>query len=386
LRKGAFVALSPEFKARILHHYFVDEHRIGTIARQLGIHYGTVEHFLAQARLPRIGKARYSKIDSYISFIDETLEKFPNLPATRLYEMVRELGYNGGDSRFRHIVANIRPQFDAFEWMLSVLQKKMSYHDLKNQLNSLNDLDIFLNHIYTGRLSLRNKSMAILACQRGLTIHTICRFLGISSSTFSHYKRVFAKGGSQALFSRKPKALKSNDETLKSAIFKILHEPPSNYGVNRTSWTMPLLRSVLQSNRTPACPSVIRSITRTAGYSWRRARIVLTSADPLYSKKLDRIHTILSNLQLDEAFFSIDEYGPFAIKTHGGRKLVAPGEQPVVQQWQKTRGSLIVTAAVDLYSNQITHFYSTKKNTDEMIKMMEILVAKYASRRKIYLS
>jgi hypothetical protein len=47
IEKGASMALSSECEARILHHYYVDKHRIGTIARQLGIHYGTVEHFLA---------------------------------------------------------------------------------------------------------------------------------------------------------------------------------------------------------------------------------------------------------------------------------------------------------------------------------------------------
>ena len=258
---------------------------------------------------------------------------------------------------------------------------------MRHQLGDVTDLETLLNYLYSGRLSERNKSMAILACQRGLTNDTICRFLGISSNTLWNYKRTFAKGASDALFSRKPSSSrKSNDEALKNAIFKILHEPPSNYGINRTSWTMSFLRDALRANGRTACPGVIRGITRVAGYHWRKARVVLTSADPKYSEKLDRIHSILSNLQPDEAFFSIDEYGPFAVKAYGGRTLVAPGEQPVVHQWQKTRGSLILTAALELSSNQITHFYSNRKNTDEMIKLMDILIIKYANRRKIYLS
>jgi transposase len=380
------VALSPELEARIIHHYHFDKWRTGTIARQLGMHYSTVEHFLGRAGLPRIGRAHSSQIDAYLPFVRLTFEKFPTIGATRLYRMAQERGYSGGDSHFRHVVGNLRPQFDAFDWMLAVLQKKINYHDLRDQLGGMPDLDILLRHLYTGRLYQRNKSLAILACQRGLTIYTICYFLGISTNTFSNYKRVFAKGGSVALFSRKLHAQKSNDEVLKNAVFKILHEPPSNYGINRTSWTMSLLGKVLRSNGTPACPDVIRRITRAAGYTWRKARVVLTSADPTYSEKLDRIHSILSNLRPDEAFFSIDEYGPFAVKTYGGRKLAGPREQHVVHQWQKTRGSLIITAALDLYSNQVTHFYSTKKNTDEMIKMMDILIVKYADRRKIYLS
>jgi len=49
-------------------------------------------------------------------------------------------------------------------------------------------------------------------------------------------------------------------------------------------------------------------------------------------------------------------------------------------------GSIIVTAAIELSSNQVTHFYSLRKNTAEMIRMMEALVAAYRDRTKLYLS
>jgi hypothetical protein len=113
---------------------------------------------------------------------------------------------------------------------------------------------------------------------------------------------------------------------------------------------------------------------------------VLTSADPDYSAKLARIRLILSELRPDEAFFSIDEFGPFPVKMQPGRALSAPGEQRVVPQWQKSRGCMIVTAALELSSNQVTHFYSSKKNTAEMIRMGELLIGKYHDRRKLYLS
>jgi hypothetical protein len=91
-------------------------------------------------------------------------------------------------------------------------------------------------------------------------------------------------------------------------------------------------------------------------------------------------------LKPDEAFFSIDEYGPFAIKAQPGRALIGPNEQRLVPQWQRSKGSLILTAGIELSSNQVTHFYSTKKNTDEMIRLMEVLVTQYGDRRKLYLS
>ena len=85
------------------------------------------------------------------------------------------------------------------------------------------------------------------------------------------------------------------------------------------------LSRVLRETGRPACPEVIRKITKAAGYRWRKARVVLTSTDPDYTEKLDRIRSILSGLRPDEAFFSIDEFGPFAVKMKPGRALERPG-------------------------------------------------------------
>jgi transposase len=379
---------APELEMQIVDHYLVDKLRVNTIARQLGVHQYVVRRVLAQASaLPLKPQSRLSKAGNYLPVIRQTLETFPTLTASRLYKIVVDRGYIGGPDYFRHLVACLRPRFDASEWMLALLQRRIDIDVLKQQTANLPELGIFLNRLYNGKLSERNKSLAILAFRRGLKTQTICALLGISTNTYISYKRIFLTGGAQALFAPKSNPARKRDgEPLKNAIFKVLHEPPSNHGINRTTWTMALLRKVLSETGNGACPEVIRRITRAAGYRWRKARVVLTSADPTYSEKLGRIHSILSNLQPNEAFFSIDEYGPFAVKVHGGRKLTAPGEQYVVPQWQKSRGSLILTAALELSSNQVTHFYSSRKNTGEMIRMMDALISKYADRRKFYLS
>src|SRR5262249_31253212 len=136
----------------------------------------------------------------------------------------------------------------------------------------------------------------------------------------------------------------------------------------------------------PACPQVIRKIIRDAGYTMRKAREVLTSHDPEYPQKLARIQAILSGLGPDERFFSIDEYGPFAVKMQGGRSLMPPGQVRTIPQRQKSKGSLIVPGALELSTNQVTHFYSEKKNTAEMIKLLEVLLKEYAGVARIYFS
>ena len=68
-------------------------------------------------------------------------------------------------------------------------------------------------------------------------------------------------------------------------------------------------------------------------------------------------------LRPDEAFFSIDGFGPFAVKMKPGLALRAPDGQRVVPQWQKSHGCLIMTAALELSSNQVTRVYGPSGRT-----------------------
>jgi transposase len=49
-------------------------------------------------------------VDPYRSFIQETFSRYPRLPASVLYRMVRARGYPGGEDHFRHLVAEMRPR------------------------------------------------------------------------------------------------------------------------------------------------------------------------------------------------------------------------------------------------------------------------------------
>ena len=109
-RKNPSMTVTPELIEQIQRYYHVERWRTGTIARQLKVHYGTVQRVLRQAGLPGIGTVRASRIDPYLPFIHETLKKFPTLGASRLYAMARERGYQGGPDHFRHLIANHRPR------------------------------------------------------------------------------------------------------------------------------------------------------------------------------------------------------------------------------------------------------------------------------------
>ena len=272
-------------------------------------------------------------------------------------------------------------------WMLGVLQGKVPVNELKDSLKRPEDLEILVDAITDGGLKRRNKAIAVLARQRGIPRRSICRFLHLEPKTVTAYCRVYQIYGCERLmegFYRRVR--KSDDELLENTIFAVLHTPPSAHGINRTTWIMADFRRVLAGKGQRACPQVIRKIIRDAGYTWRKARKVLTSTDPEYQEKLARIQSILSALGPDERFFSIDEYGPFAVKMQGGRSLTPPGQIRTIPQRQRSRGSLIVTAALELSTNQVTHFYSEKKNTAEMIRLLGVLLEQYAGVAKIYFS
>jgi hypothetical protein len=59
---------------------------------------------------------------------------------------------------------------------------------------------------------------------------------------------------------------------------------------------------------------------------------------------------------------------------------------PTVPQYQKSKGSLIMTAALELSQNQITYFYSPRKDTGEMLRMLGKLMQEYKNKSRIYLS
>ncbi len=234
--------------------------------------------------------------------------------------------------------------------------------------------------------SARRMVLAAMAKEAGFSHHAIAEHLCLARNTVRRRLAAYAAEGVNGLLERKPRPHKAEDDEFKKALFGLLHEPPSLSGYNRTSWRMDDLKAELQKRGFSACKEVLRQAIRSAGFRWRAAKVVLTSNDPEYREKLARVQEVLSKLRDDERFFSVDEYGPFAVKAKAGRLLAGPDEHPSVAQWQKSKGWLILTAAVELSRNRVTHFYSRAKNTTEMIRMATLLLEQYADMRTLYLS
>lgn len=101
--------ISAENKAKIRRLHHAEGWSPGTIARQLGLHHSTVRKSLLHDGVPLTALVtRRSKVDPYLPLLLAQLEKYPGLTASRLYEMVRERGYDGGPDHFRAVVARHR--------------------------------------------------------------------------------------------------------------------------------------------------------------------------------------------------------------------------------------------------------------------------------------
>lgn len=90
---------------------------VGTIARMVRVHGDVARRVLRKAGLLQSASAeiavaapRVSMLDLYLPVVDDTLRKYPDICASRLFTMVKERGYPGvSQSHFRDIVSRRRP-------------------------------------------------------------------------------------------------------------------------------------------------------------------------------------------------------------------------------------------------------------------------------------
>lgn len=102
--------IDAELYAAIRRHFFADHWRIGTIAEQLGVHPDTVKRAIGVEQFnARRTTLRRMITDPFISYIQEILERYPRLRATRVYEMARARGYQGSVVQLRRVVRTLRP-------------------------------------------------------------------------------------------------------------------------------------------------------------------------------------------------------------------------------------------------------------------------------------
>lgn len=367
------------------------------IARRLNLCERTVRKWAARDRYqPRQTRPRSSILDPFKAAIRREWE-LGSYSATEILARLRQSGYAGGYTILKTYLHGLKRTSNSgvtnlllpSEWMHHLQQGKIN---LPTVLTDCQDVPPdhateLLARIHCGPLRSRNRGIAVLAHLKGISTRAIARFLMLDHRMVARHIREYVRHGIDGLaIYHRSGELKHNQESVKTAVFAILHSPPQSHGLNRTSWRMTDLKEVLRRQGVMVSKDIIRRIIKDAGFRFRSAKRSLTSTDPQYHEKLAEVTRILSELTPAQKFFSIDEFGPFAIKIQGGRALTAPGEQRIVPQRQKSKGQLTVIGALELSTNQMTHFYAERKSTAEMIDLMHRLLAQYQDQILLYLS
>jgi transposase len=120
-----------EQRVRIRRLFFAEHWKVGTISAELGVHRDAVELALEPKRFAnRRWTSSVTLLDPYRPFVAQTLEQYPRLRATRLFEMLRDRGYTGSVYAVRRHVRRVRPtsRHEAF-FRLTVLPAEQAQVD-----------------------------------------------------------------------------------------------------------------------------------------------------------------------------------------------------------------------------------------------------------------
>jgi transposase len=104
------MTISNAVAAEIRRLFYAEHWKRGTIADQLGVHFDTVVRVLGTFG-PKAGTPRPDArvLEPYIPVVDEILERYPRLVATRIHDMLVGRGYDGSLETLRRYVKTARP-------------------------------------------------------------------------------------------------------------------------------------------------------------------------------------------------------------------------------------------------------------------------------------
>ena len=250
-----------------------DQHlSIRQIAKRLSLHQRTVSKWATSDRYEQRKKCATSSIlDPYKPAIRRQVE-LTQCSASSVFRSLKEQGYRGGLTIVKQYVASITTRTRAERvilpsfWMLMLLQGRIKASELALELSGklpTQDANSLLMRIREGNLSQRNRALAVLADLKGLTVRQIVNFLMVDERSVVDFLARYRENGLSGLFAFRSNTLKKHlQPKFKEALFAILHSPPKNYGINRTSWTMPDLHRIMKDQDLPINKDAIRAIIR----------------------------------------------------------------------------------------------------------------------------
>jgi transposase len=128
------------------------------------------------------------------------------------------------------------------------------------------------------------------------TVPTLAQMFDLTQATIREYIKRYNKGGLVSLTPDHETRRKPKIEWSKEKWLELIHQAPSQFDKLKTgaqNWTLALLKSYVHLYKNIKISRV--SISRTLkkqGISWHRARLKVTSPDPMYVVKRTRVQTL----------------------------------------------------------------------------------------------
>ena len=120
--------ISKEQIATIRRLYYAEHWKVGTIAAEMRLHPETVKRALVSSSFD-LRSRKPALVSPWLDFIEQTLKQHPHLRATRLFEMLRDRGYQGSLRQLRRMVERVRPVAREAFLRLSVLPGEQAQAD-----------------------------------------------------------------------------------------------------------------------------------------------------------------------------------------------------------------------------------------------------------------
>jgi transposase len=234
------------------------------------------------------------------------------------------------------------------------------------------------------------KAIAILMASESASLLDVVTATGHHYMTILDWIKQFNKSGVKFIEVKISYPVREQRiEQRRVRIIDILHTPPNTYNVNRASWNYSSIAEVysILYQQNISLKTIERAVKKS-GYTWRRARKVLTSPDPEYKAKVERILDTLQDLREGDTFFFIDEVGPYRVRKYGGISLKARDDSEVEPENkdQKSRGKVQFVAALEAVTNQLSWIFTPNKGCASVISLIEMLTKEYGNAARMFLT
>jgi transposase len=136
-------------------------------------------------------------------------------------------------------------------------------------------------------LGFARRARGVLLFAEGRRYRYICEALSVSKEAVRLWLRAYEANGIAGLIDQpRPPRVRVKSEQIEEAVDEIIHRPPSEFGFDRSTWSLESITEyVLASRGVQVGLQTVREVLAEKGYRWRRAKHSVISPDPDYQAK-----------------------------------------------------------------------------------------------------